>query len=346
MSALMPEQQSNSNVTEFFSPGPGERLRAARLSMGLDLSKIASELHLTARVVESLEADDYREVGARVFVRGYLRNYARIVDMPVESILRQFDEKWPDEDTPHAVLRESPTLPVDGGPSRGLAGAMAWLLILGSIVLFLMWWRGYLDELVPTQILGGDVNDIGVADTPEPFGGDGALSLPQPAAADAGSPSSLETAAGDAIAPQPQTGDTADPVATIVDVQAEPGTSAATTSDGAPGSPAPSASNGTDAAAGLADATAIGDNGAPVVGQDQQVVMTFSAPCWVDVRDSKGEFKLIGEMPKGTRRVLGGTPPYRLVLGNVGAVSIEVGGEPFDVMRHANGSVARFTLDP
>ena len=87
MSALMSDQQSNSNVAEFFSPGPGERLRAARLSMGFDLAKIASELHLTTPVVEALEADQYADIGARVFVRGYLRNYARIVDMPVESIL-------------------------------------------------------------------------------------------------------------------------------------------------------------------------------------------------------------------------------------------------------------------
>ena len=47
--------------------------------MGFDLAKIASELHLTSAVVAALEADDYSEIQARVFVRGYLRNYARIV---------------------------------------------------------------------------------------------------------------------------------------------------------------------------------------------------------------------------------------------------------------------------
>ena len=121
MSAVMSDQSVN-NVAEFFTPGPGERLRAARLSMGFDLAKIASELHLTTAVVAALEADDYSEIQARVFVRGYLRNYARIVGMPVESILRQFDEKWPDDSARQTVVRQSPKLPADGGPSRGWAG--------------------------------------------------------------------------------------------------------------------------------------------------------------------------------------------------------------------------------
>ena len=74
--------------------------------------------------------------------------------------------------------------------------------------------------------------------------------------------------------------------------------------------------------------------------------MSFSGPCWVDIRDSGGGFKLFGEMGKGDRRVLGGTPPYSLILGNTAAVSITVGGEPYDLDGIARGNVARFTLDP
>jgi cytoskeleton protein RodZ len=44
--------------------------------------------------------------------------------------------------------------------------------------------------------------------------------------------------------------------------------------------------------------------------------------------------------------VLGGRPPYKLVIGNSRAVTITVDGEPFDLDRYAKGNVARFTLDP
>jgi cytoskeleton protein RodZ len=86
--------------------------------------------------------------------------------------------------------------------------------------------------------------------------------------------------------------------------------------------------------------------GAPVVDGRKQVVITFNAPSWVDVRDSERKFKLFGEVSKGSRKVLGGQPPYKMVIGNAQAVSITVNGEPFDLTRYAKGNVARFTLDP
>ena len=78
----------------------------------------------------------------------------------------------------------------------------------------------------------------------------------------------------------------------------------------------------------------------------QQIVLSFTGPCWVDVRDSERKFKLFGEMPKGTRKVLGGKPPYKMVIGNAKMVDITVNGKPFDLTRFAKGNVARFTLNP
>ena len=78
----------------------------------------------------------------------------------------------------------------------------------------------------------------------------------------------------------------------------------------------------------------------------KEVVITFEAACWVDVRDSERKFKLFGEMPKGTRKVLGGEPPYDIVLGNAAMVRVSVAGEAYDIGQHARGNVARFRLDP
>jgi cytoskeleton protein RodZ len=86
--------------------------------------------------------------------------------------------------------------------------------------------------------------------------------------------------------------------------------------------------------------------GAPVVDATRQIVLSFSGNSWVDVRDSERKFKLFGEIPKGSRKVLGGQPPYKLVIGNAEAVSITVNGRPFDLAPYAKGNVARFTLDP
>lgn len=345
MSAVMTDQSMN-NVAEFFTPGPGERLRAARLSMGYDLAKIASELHLTMAVVTALEADDYSDVGARVFVRGYLRNYARIVDMPVESILRQFDEKWPDDGARQTMVRQSPTLPADGGPSRGLAGAVTWLLVIGMVVLFLMWWRGYLDEIVPDNIRSGDSAPLLPAETGlmpgngnalpgefDPAVADSGLRLPPPpdvpfdarrAVPDEPAPAQAEQVAGDAVAEA--AGGVGEGIAPSISLPSmSPMVLADPVPEAAPDEAAP---------------------GTPAVDGTRQIVMTFNAACWVDVRDSERRFKLFGEMPKGTRKVLGGQPPYKLVIGNAQAVTITVDGQPFDIVPFAKGNVARFTLDP
>jgi len=348
MTAVMSDQ-SNTNVAEFFSPGPGERLRAARLSMGYDLAKIASELHLTSTVVEALEADDFPNVGARVFVRGYLRNYARVVGMPVESVLRQFDEKWPDDAAHQSMVRESPTLPADGGPSRGLAGFMTWFLVLGLIVLFLMWWRGYLDEIVPEQIrsssmVGDPATSVGMAPeedtlTPLPLDEglmleDGGLRLPSRSLEE---PVGTEQAVAETATPilTTETGPGEQPQAAAAEAVALPGQDRAASQVESEPAQAPESV-----------ASASGDQGAPVVDGTKQIVMTFTAPCWVDVRDSERKFKLFGEVPKGSRKVLGGQPPYKVVIGNAGAVSITVNGKPFDLAPYAKGNVARFTLDP
>jgi cytoskeleton protein RodZ len=325
MSAVISEQNV-SNVTELLTPGPGERLRAARLAGGFDLAKIASELHLTSAVVAALEADDYAEVGARVFVRGYLRNYARIVGMPVESILRQFDERWPDEGAHRAVVHQSPRLPADGGPGRGLAGALTWLLLLGSVVLFLMWWRGYLDEIVPQQAAEPGMGVQG-----------------EPAVAEPESTLDPVVGAADGMLPLPSAGDDlvldavplVEPPRTAVTLETLPGAAGAEpVQAAAPVSAAPVG----DSPAGVGEG--------PVIEGAGEIVISFNAPSWVDVRDSERKFKLFGEMPKGTRKVLGGEPPYKLVIGNAQAVSISVNGQPFDLSPYAKGNVARFTLDP
>jgi cytoskeleton protein RodZ len=356
MSAVISEQNV-SNITELLTPGPGERLRAARLASGFDLAKIASELHLTSAVVASLEADDYAEIGARVFVRGYLRNYARIVGMPVESILRQFDERWPDEGAHRAVVRQSPRLPADGGPGRGLAGAVTWLLLIGSVVLFLMWWRGYLGDAAPQYAdaqVGGEAalaptaagsDALGLA--PEvPFAdasADGTLALPLPPVDPAEVLPSSEPASDrvDYLAPAEPASAPAE-VAAPAPATARNAVSLETLPPMGQAVAAPPAASRVAAESAASPA----DGGAPVIEGGRQIVMSFNAPSWVDVRDSERKFKLFGEMPKGTRRVLGGEPPYKLVIGNAQAVSITVNGQPFDITRYAKGNVARFTLDP
>jgi cytoskeleton protein RodZ len=68
-------------------PGAGRMLAEAREAKGLSVAAVAEKLKLTTRQVEALENEDFQRLPAAVFVRGFIRNYARLVDLPADSLL-------------------------------------------------------------------------------------------------------------------------------------------------------------------------------------------------------------------------------------------------------------------
>lgn len=67
--------------------GCGERLRAAREAAGLSVDDVALRLHMPARVVRSLESEDWSRLGAPVFVRGQVRSYARLLGLTTAPMM-------------------------------------------------------------------------------------------------------------------------------------------------------------------------------------------------------------------------------------------------------------------
>jgi cytoskeleton protein RodZ len=76
------------------------------------------------------------------------------------------------------------------------------------------------------------------------------------------------------------------------------------------------------------------------------LAIEFNGTSWVDIRDSTGQHKLSGTFRAGTRRELGGKPPYSVSIGNYKAVVLRANGEAVDLRPHFNGSIVRFSYDP
>jgi cytoskeleton protein RodZ len=68
-------------------PGVGERLRKARVAAGLSVDDVASKLKMPHRVVEAMEAEDWKRLGAPVYVRGQLRSYSRLLGLVTSTTL-------------------------------------------------------------------------------------------------------------------------------------------------------------------------------------------------------------------------------------------------------------------
>jgi len=80
--------------------GPGERLQAERIKQGLSLDDVASRMHLSINILKAIENNDFEEITAPIFVKGYLRAYARIVSLDEDEMIDQYIGIYPEEDPP------------------------------------------------------------------------------------------------------------------------------------------------------------------------------------------------------------------------------------------------------
>lgn len=320
--------------------GPGRRLRDARQARGLELARIADQLHLKPTLIAALEQDDYEALPGPVFIIGYLRNYARLLGLDPEPLLAAYRRSQPQAEPP-------PPKPVAAGRARAGGGHLGARLFSLAVILALLglsyaWWQDYRPALYPEgariESASGDLElgaatpaDAPLASLTAPAEPVGAFYEPPSETAPEPSPPSTALVADEVIeaegsaTPAPPTSPsalaTAEPAPAIAPVPVMPAAAVVTEPLSDPAAEAPTASSA-------------------------GVVMEFSGPCWVDIRDSERRFKLFGEMKDGDRHVLAGTPPYSVIIGNAAAVRITVDGKPFELEGIARGNVARFTLDP
>ena len=89
----------------------GRLLAQARERSGLTLAAVAQQLKLAPRQIKALEDDDFAHLPERTFVRGFARNYARLLHLDPELVLASL----PDGNNASAV--EQPSL---AGTSRAM----------------------------------------------------------------------------------------------------------------------------------------------------------------------------------------------------------------------------------
>jgi cytoskeleton protein RodZ len=89
--------------------GLGDRLRSARKARALSLEQVAESLHLDETIVLALEDERYDAFGAPVYIRGHLRAYARLVGLPVDSLLDAYAKADPNHERISPVITRDTT---------------------------------------------------------------------------------------------------------------------------------------------------------------------------------------------------------------------------------------------
>ena len=70
----------------------GDSLKQARKSKKLEVEDVAQQLYINPSIITHLEEENYGQIGAEVFIKGHLKNYAQLMGLPVEKILANFSE--------------------------------------------------------------------------------------------------------------------------------------------------------------------------------------------------------------------------------------------------------------
>lgn len=131
---------------------PGILLREARQTQKLKQSDVAKEIRLSVQWIEELEQDNYSHVPALIYLRGYLRSYARFVGIVPDEVMAVFDEMGLEEEFKRMKAKvERPVkhqaVPVISRTKKMINGnIIRWIscILLIALIVFvsIIWWQG------------------------------------------------------------------------------------------------------------------------------------------------------------------------------------------------------------
>ncbi|MBV6475445.1 MAG: DUF4115 domain-containing protein [Rhodocyclaceae bacterium] len=112
-------------------PGPGAMLRMAREARGMATTEVAAALKMSPRQIEAIEAEDFSRLPGATFVRGFIRNYARLLKIDAAPVLGALPEQA-------APLLAELNMPEEAGVKMPSGHARQGRGILGATVLALV----------------------------------------------------------------------------------------------------------------------------------------------------------------------------------------------------------------
>lgn len=117
---------------------PGYQLARLREKKGFTQEYIALKLHLRLRVIELLEADDYQHMPEPVFIKGYIRAYAKLLGISAEPFLLTFDNQYTHEQQPEKALWQSRR---ESNKSEKIIRWVTGLVAVAVIITIAYWWQ-------------------------------------------------------------------------------------------------------------------------------------------------------------------------------------------------------------
>lgn len=333
-------QSSSTPPVPAVQPSIGSLLRAAREAKGLPIAAVAQSLKLSTRQVEALEADDWSHLPGGVFVRGFIRNYARFLAIDADPLLAALDAVQPAPAPPEDLQPhcEGASMPRAGGDRRRdrmvmLSGVA---LVLGALAVYFLVPGGARDEGAATP----------AEQTAEPGPSAPASDIAAPAVASEATPADASSPAVTpalpvAQQPAPQPAAKAGPQETVTPLGnlqprplASPAAGAAPTPAAQPLATPPAAPVVTPAA-----------TGKPGAAGNAALGLTFVKHSWVEVRDADGKVVFSQLSTPGSEYSVSGSPPFTVRVGKASTVNVLYKGKQLELSGRNVGGQGLYVID-
>ncbi|EKT4566970.1 RodZ domain-containing protein [Pseudomonas putida] len=326
------------------APGqnPGELLRLAREKRDWSQAEVARKLNLTVSSLNHVETGAFDKLPGHTFARGYIRAYAKLMDLDQAALVDAFDRYT----GTHAKGSDVHSLGRIEEPvrlSHNILRGVSLLLLVAVVGGGFFWWQ---DQ---GSLRGKDLAKIALEHV-EVESADGTTQIhpldePEDQAVSAGqqaesAPLALEQGAAE----QPAAAEQA-PVSSEAAIAAAPAPAQQAPVQTAPAaSPAP-VTPPVQATAAPAPAPAVAaTEPAAVPAGSAKVAIQFTADCWTQVSDGNGKVLFSAIKRKGDNLELTGKPPFAVRLGFARGAQVSYNGQAVDVAPFTSGETARLKL--
>lgn len=354
----MTDEQVAQDEVEFV--GPGKLLQQARSRAGLTVEQVAAKLNLKPQSITDIEQEQFDQRISVTFTRGYLKAYAKQVGMDEAEVLSAFEQLNACDKEPAKLQSFSRRVANQASDDRLML--VSYVIVIAIVGLFVAWWwqqdgdsTGVQAPVLPALeqssetaqqteaqqvelpvIESGDAADLPVDTQPQQLV-ENAIDTTELDDTPSVSEAELEQlnaeaetfeAQSAAVEVAEQTAESVEPEVVEQDVveQAEAAVETETvTADNL-----------------LAESSET--QAEQVLAEPVELIFEFAADCWMQLTDATGEAIAYGVKTEGRVMPVSGVPPFEVILGAPGAVSISYAGQSIDMSQFPKGRTARFSL--
>ncbi|GAB1622730.1 cytoskeleton protein RodZ [Agarivorans albus] len=339
------EQTELSEDIEVVSPG--QMLQEARVAAKLSQAQVAERLKLRLQVIKDIEGDSFDSGLSSTFIKGYLRAYARLLNLSEDLVLSSYTHLHDAHEQRTEMQSFSGRIKQETHDSRLMK--FTYLVGLGIVVLLVIWWWQEKSQQVDFSQASPASSESRIL---EPTSEPEVDVIPEPSAENVQVLSTVEAEAPEVPSAQPVESVSEPVVEANSEIDAEPKVESQTALEPA----TESASN--EPASQASEPTVINSpdpepkpkpEPEPELEVNQVAALTalnmsFENECWVEIRDATGK-RLVADIKQPGQSIsVTGPSPYSIVLGTNAGVSVSYGQESIDLSSFTRGKVVRMQI--